>query len=78
MATKTKNVEGEWSEMLEEGALRVGQAVAFSGVGRSFLYEAMTRGELKYFKAGSARLIPKRALVEFLARQAAGGEMIPA
>jgi len=51
--------------------MTIQEAVLFSGVGRSFLYEAMKRGELPYVKIGSARRIPKRALEEWLAKNVA-------
>lgn len=51
--------------------MTIQEAALFSGVGRSFLYEAMKRGELPYVKIGSARRIPKRALEEWLAKNVA-------
>jgi excisionase family DNA binding protein len=59
-----------WRELLEEGSVRVPGAIRFSGLGRSALYEAMANGELAFFKVGAARLIPRRALIEFLASAA--------
>lgn len=58
-------------ELVREGCMTIQEAVLFSGVGRSFLYEAMKRGELPYVKIGSARRIPKRALEEWLAKNVA-------
>jgi excisionase family DNA binding protein len=54
-------------ELVKEGALGLREAQQFSGLGRSFLYEAMTNGELPYVKCGARRLIPKQALVQYLA-----------
>src|SRR5690606_24404940 len=58
-------------ELVREGCMTIQEAALFSGVGRSFLYEAMKRGELPYVKIGSARRIPKRALEEWLAKNVA-------
>lgn len=55
-------------DLLAEGTVSVTEAVRFSGVPRSSLYEQMNRGELPYTKVGKRRLIPRRALVEFLRR----------
>jgi excisionase family DNA binding protein len=54
-------------ELMEDGTLSIEAAVEFSGLGRSFLYSAMDRGELPYAKCGARRLIPKKALVKYLA-----------
>ena len=54
-------------ELLADGALGVNDAVEFSGLSRSELYEAMRNGALKFCKRGKRRLIPKRALVRLLA-----------
>jgi excisionase family DNA binding protein len=56
------------TEMLAEGALGMEEARRFSGMGRTFLYAAMDRGDLPYTKVGRRRLIPRRALIAFLAR----------
>jgi excisionase family DNA binding protein len=54
------------SDVLGDGTLTIEQAIAFSGLPRTNLYEFMGRGELVYTKVGKRRLIPKRALVELL------------
>jgi excisionase family DNA binding protein len=46
-------------QMVEEGAVDVTQACAFTGVGRSFLYGLMDSGRLSYVKLGKRRLIPR-------------------
>lgn len=61
-------------DVLEDGALTVAEAEAFSGLGRTTLYAAMARGELAHTRVGRRRLIPKRALVELLSRELVGGE----
>jgi len=48
--------------------LSIPAAVAASGLSRSFLYRAMTRGELAYIKKGRRRLIPTAALSDYLRR----------
>ena len=48
-------------------------AVAWSGLSRSKLYEAMSRGELSYIKHGKRRLIPRRALRNYLVDRLEGG-----
>ena len=60
-------------ELVRDGAMTVPEAMRFAGVGRSFLYEAMARGELAYVKIGNARRIPRRALELWLARHVVAG-----
>jgi excisionase family DNA binding protein len=60
-----------WEQLLTDGALRVAEAVKFSGLGRTALYEAMENNDLPYFKVGAARLIPRLALIQYLANEAA-------
>jgi excisionase family DNA binding protein len=55
-------------EMLADGLSTVREAAVYSRLSRAFLYNAMERGDLVYVKVGRRRLIPKRALLEFLAR----------
>ena len=55
-------------EMLRDGLLGIEEARRFSGLGRTALYQAMARGALVYTKVGARRLIPRRCLVEYLAR----------
>ena len=47
-------------------ALSIPDAVVASGLSRSFLYRAMTRGDLAFIKKGRRRLIPTAALSEYL------------
>lgn len=46
----------------------VREAVAMSGLSRSFLYEAMNRGELPFIKKGRRRLIATSSLSEYVLR----------
>ena len=47
-------------------ALSIQEAVVASGLSRSYLYEAMSRGELPFIKKGKRRLIPAAALSEYV------------
>jgi excisionase family DNA binding protein len=49
-----------------EGTLKVPEAEAFTGLGRTSLYALMESGALPHTKIGSRRLIPKRALIRLL------------
>ena len=49
-------------------AMSIPDAVIASGLSRSFLYRAMTRGELAFIKKGRRRLIPTTALADYLQR----------
>lgn len=55
-------------ELAADGAVSVAEAMAFLGVSDTHVYDLMNRGELPFCKLGRRRLIPKRALVELLAR----------
>lgn len=54
--------------LVMDGLLSVADAENFSGLKKSKLYALMATGELVYVKIGSARRIPRRALIELLAR----------
>jgi excisionase family DNA binding protein len=45
----------------------VPEAGRFTGLGRTFLYQLMDRGALKYVKLGKRRLIPRAELRRLLA-----------
>ncbi len=55
------------AELFADGAVTVAEAVRFSGIGRTQLYDLMTAGRLPFTKVGSRRLIPRRGLVDLLA-----------
>ncbi len=59
----------ERAEMLAEGAMRVPEAVVWSGIGRSKLYTAMATGEILYVKVDRRRLIVRRSLLHYLAKR---------
>jgi excisionase family DNA binding protein len=62
------------SELVADGLLTVVEACKMLAVSRSFLYAAMDNGALSYVKLGRARRIPRRALIEYVARRLQGGE----
>jgi excisionase family DNA binding protein len=55
------------NDLLEEGAMRIDEAVAWSGIGRSMLYKLMAQGAIPSVHAGGRRLIPRRGLRIYLA-----------
>ncbi len=63
----------EDAELLEDGAMSINAAVAWSGISRAKLYQAMAAGRLAYVKDGKRRLVPKRGLRDYLARRLEGG-----
>ena len=60
-------------ELFDEGTMQIKDAVAWSGIGRSRLYEAMSKGDLPFVKVGERRLIPKRGLKAYLASRLEDG-----
>lgn len=56
-------------ELLADGAMKVRQAVEFSGLSRAELFNLMADGTLAWFKrdTGPHRFIVKRSLVAYLA-----------
>jgi excisionase family DNA binding protein len=61
------------TDLWADGGLTIPEAVRFSGIGRTSLYDLMGAGRLPYSQpAGRRRLVPKRALVELLAVGAVG------
>jgi excisionase family DNA binding protein len=57
----------ESGQLVTDGAVDVAEACRFTGLGRTFLYQLMDRGELRYAKVGRRRLIPRAELVRLLA-----------
>ena len=60
-------------ELVADGLMTVRDAQRFLGVGHSMLYQLMGRGEIPYVRIGTARRIPRAALVEYAARHLRGG-----
>ncbi len=57
----------EAEALVEDGALTIDEAVAWSGVGRTRLYGEMADGNLPFVQKGARRLIPRKALRRLLA-----------
>jgi excisionase family DNA binding protein len=55
------------AELFADGAVTVAEAVRFSGIGRTHLYDLMTAGRIAFVKIGSRRLIARRGLIDLLA-----------
>ena len=53
--------------------LRIPEAVEFSGLSRSRLYELIAAGEIASIKVGRARLIPTAAIEAFFERSSNRG-----
>jgi excisionase family DNA binding protein len=59
---------GRREVMADELLLTVTEAARRLGMGRSFFYELLRRGEVDSITLGHARRVPVRALVEFAER----------
>jgi len=51
-----------------DGLCSIREACAFLSIGKSSLYQLMSRGEIPFVFVGSNRKIPRAALVEFTQR----------
>lgn len=54
------------------GLLSIEEACDFSKLGRSTLYKEMDAGNLSYCKIGRRRMIPKNAIIDWLANAMIG------
>ena len=54
--------------LVVDGLDTVGEAANFLKISRSFAYSLMDSGSLPFVKIGKSRRIPRRALIEFAAR----------
>ena len=54
----------------DEVAVSVAEACRFTGLGRTYLYALMDKGEVAYTRVGKRRLIFRSALVTLLRRGA--------
>ena len=61
---------GEALELVREGCASVEEAARFLGIRRAKVYLEMEAGRLAYLKIGRRRVIPWRALREYLADRA--------
>jgi excisionase family DNA binding protein len=60
-------------KLTAEGAVDIASAEKFTGLGRTFLYALMSRGDLKFIKLGKRRLIPRAELNRLLSEHLVGG-----
>lgn len=51
--------------VIADGFISVREAADFLGLSRSTLYALMEKGKMPFAKIGSARRVPRRALIEF-------------
>jgi excisionase family DNA binding protein len=58
---------GDAEDLCADGAFTVKEAVHFSGLARTAIYQRIEDGSLPSLRLGRRRLIPKRALVRMLA-----------
>ena len=63
-----EQVESARIALVKDGFLNIRQAEDFSGLKKSKLYALMQSGELPYAKIGAARKIPRKALLDFMAK----------
>jgi predicted DNA-binding transcriptional regulator AlpA len=66
-----KSVDSDLSDeaLLADGCLSIPEAVAFSRLSRSQIYEHIRAGDFPTVKNGRRRLVPRRALIRFLAER---------
>jgi excisionase family DNA binding protein len=62
------------ARLVEFGAMDLPDAVKLTGLGRSFLYDLMSKGALRYTKIGRTRSIPRSELTRLLASGLVGAE----
>lgn len=60
-------------QMVAGGTLTFKQALEYLQVGKTFLEQRLSRGEIPYTYVGRHRRIPKIALDEYLAKNLRGG-----
>jgi len=66
------NLEPIKSEnLVSDGCLTIEESIDFTGICRSKLYEHLRSGRIATVKLGRRTLVPKRALVQFLAENLA-------
>jgi excisionase family DNA binding protein len=59
--------KGETLTMPAKALYRVSEAMAILSLSRTVIYELMRSGRLRSVKEGAARLIPARAIAEYVA-----------
>lgn len=55
--------------LVADGLVRVSEACKILSIGKSKLYELMTKGDVPFVQLGSARRIPRRAVMELMAKR---------
>lgn len=58
--------------LLEEGVVTVKEAATFMGVTTRTIWNLMDRGELPWTKVGTARRIPRKAVIAMLSKNLQG------
>lgn len=66
MVLRTTTARGDKRELAAQGLMSVEEARRFLGVSRTTLYGLMNAGLVPFVKIGTARRIPRAALVEFV------------
>ncbi len=61
---------------LEPVAVRIPQAAAMLGIGRSTLYLCIAAGEIETIKVGRSTLVPVESLKAFVAARRSGAERV--
>jgi excisionase family DNA binding protein len=59
------NIDRE--KVVADGTVDIAEACRLTGLGRTFLYSLMDRGELAYCKMGKRRLVPRAEINRVLA-----------
>lgn len=62
---------GHHRQPITPGFLKIPAAVAYSGIGRSTLYELMGARKIKSYRIGAARVIDRASLDAFITSQPA-------
>jgi len=57
----------EREKVVAEGTVDIAEACRLTGLGRTFLYSLMDRGQLRYCKVGKRRLVPRCEINRLLA-----------
>ena len=66
-AVKSAGSDLSAEALLADGCMSISEAVAFSRLSRSRLYEHIRAGDFPTVKDGRRRLVPRRGLIRFLA-----------
>ena len=62
------------NEVCADGAVPVAEACRLLGIKRTYAYDLMERGELRYAKIGKRRVVPRAEITRFLAAHLVGPE----